>query len=247
MTLLLGMSRPEGVYMSADYRVTDARTEKLIDDSSVKFLSVRHPPMRAVRHLYWLSQGERCLYVSFQENEDQLAFKADSFGWEFTSAREEGRLTLRHVAPVELNLDRVSDLVRNELTNGSTRRVVIDSLAELEFASAHTTRLPAYTWKLAKLVRSAGASLVITNETASLGLPLAGSVGDLAFLFHNVLILRYVELESEIRRALHILKMRDSEHERAALQFEVDENGFRILKRLTSVRGILGWETLGGG
>ena len=30
--------------MSADYRVTDARTGKLIDDSSVKFLSVRYPP-----------------------------------------------------------------------------------------------------------------------------------------------------------------------------------------------------------
>ena len=187
-----------------------------------------------------LSQGERCLYVSFQENEDQLAFKADSFGWEFTSARDDGRLTLCHVDPVELNLDRVSDLVRNELANGSTRRVVIDSLAELEFAASHTTRLPAYTWKLAKLVRSAGASLIITNETASLGLPKVGSVGDLAFLFHNVLILRYFELESEIRRALHILKMRDSSHDKAALQFEVDKTGFRILQRLSSVRGVLG-------
>jgi hypothetical protein len=44
MTLLLGMSKPEGIYMSADYRVTDARGGKLIDDSSVKFLSVRYPP-----------------------------------------------------------------------------------------------------------------------------------------------------------------------------------------------------------
>jgi len=44
MTLLLGMSKPEGIYMSADNRVTDARTEKLTDDSSVKFLSVRYPP-----------------------------------------------------------------------------------------------------------------------------------------------------------------------------------------------------------
>lgn len=44
MTLLLGMSRPEGIYMSADYRVTDARTGRLIDDSSVKFLYVQYPP-----------------------------------------------------------------------------------------------------------------------------------------------------------------------------------------------------------
>ena len=187
-----------------------------------------------------LSQGERCLYLSFQENEDQLALKADSFGWEFNSARKDGRLTLSHLAPVELNLDRVSELVRTELASGPTRRVVIDSLAELEFAASHTTRLPAYTWKLAKLIRSAGASLIITNEAASLGLPLAGSVSEHAFLFHNVLLLRYFELESEMRRALHVLKMRDSAHDKAALQFEVDEAGFHILQRLESVEGVLG-------
>jgi len=44
MTLIVGMSKAEGIYMSTDYRVTDARTGKLIDDSSVKFLSVRYPP-----------------------------------------------------------------------------------------------------------------------------------------------------------------------------------------------------------
>jgi hypothetical protein len=48
MTLILGMSKPEGVYLSSDYRVTDARSGKLIDDASVKFLSwastSRHSP-----------------------------------------------------------------------------------------------------------------------------------------------------------------------------------------------------------
>lgn len=44
MTLLLGMSRPEGIYMSADYRGSDARTGRLIEDSSVKFLYVQYPP-----------------------------------------------------------------------------------------------------------------------------------------------------------------------------------------------------------
>jgi hypothetical protein len=43
MTLILGMSKPEGIYMSADYRVTSL-SGKLIDDDSVKFLTVRYPP-----------------------------------------------------------------------------------------------------------------------------------------------------------------------------------------------------------
>jgi hypothetical protein len=44
MTLLLGMSKNEGLYMSADFRVTDARSGRLLDDSSPKFLTVHFPP-----------------------------------------------------------------------------------------------------------------------------------------------------------------------------------------------------------
>jgi hypothetical protein len=41
------MSKAEGIYLSADYRVTDARTGKLIDDASVKHLRVDYPPDQA--------------------------------------------------------------------------------------------------------------------------------------------------------------------------------------------------------
>lgn len=44
MTLILGMSKAEGIYMSSDYRVTDLRTRKVLDDSSVKFLEAHYLP-----------------------------------------------------------------------------------------------------------------------------------------------------------------------------------------------------------
>lgn len=44
MTLILGMSKPEGIYLSVDYRVTNSNTKKLIDDKSVKFLVAHYPP-----------------------------------------------------------------------------------------------------------------------------------------------------------------------------------------------------------
>jgi hypothetical protein len=44
MTLILAMSKADGFYISTDYRVTNARTGGLIDDASVKFLTVHYPP-----------------------------------------------------------------------------------------------------------------------------------------------------------------------------------------------------------
>jgi hypothetical protein len=44
MTLILGMSKPEGIYMSADFRVTESGSGRVIDDASVKLLNVLFPP-----------------------------------------------------------------------------------------------------------------------------------------------------------------------------------------------------------
>jgi hypothetical protein len=45
MTLILGMSKPEGIYLSVDYRVTDLRTRALIDDAATKSLTIHYPPI----------------------------------------------------------------------------------------------------------------------------------------------------------------------------------------------------------
>jgi hypothetical protein len=42
MTLILGMSKPEGIYLSADFRVTQGGA--VIDDASVKLLNILFPP-----------------------------------------------------------------------------------------------------------------------------------------------------------------------------------------------------------
>ena len=59
-----------------------------------------------------------------------------------------------------------------------------------------------------------------------------------------MLLLRYLEMESETRRALSVLKMRDSDHEKGVYQFEVDEHGFQVLDKLEGLTGVLGWSAL---
>jgi hypothetical protein len=44
VTLILAMSKPEGIYMSVDFRVSDSKTRECLDDASVKFLTVQYPP-----------------------------------------------------------------------------------------------------------------------------------------------------------------------------------------------------------
>ena len=44
VTLILGMSKPEGIYVSVDYRVSNSQTGEKLDEASVKFLTIHYPP-----------------------------------------------------------------------------------------------------------------------------------------------------------------------------------------------------------
>lgn len=190
-----------------------------------------------------IEDGERCHYFSFQEDSEQLANKAAALGWDLTQSLESGQLKIHHVPQGNLDLDMLGAAVRAGVADRETHRVVIDSLAELVFAAREAERFPAYARTLAGFVRAGGASLMITSEVPTLG-PMTEPLGGLGFLFHNVVLLRYIEIASEIRRAVSILKMRDSNHEKGVREFQIGAGGIRVMERLEGVTGVLGWSAL---
>jgi circadian clock protein KaiC len=69
-------------------------------------------------------------------------------------------------------------------------------------------------------------------------------VGGLSFLYHNVFLLRYIEQNSEVGRAVAVLKMRNSGHEKGLWEFVITDHGFEVLQKLEGVSGLLGWSAL---
>lgn len=45
MTLIIGMSKPEGIYLSVDYRITDRYTRAFIHERAIKYLTIHYPPL----------------------------------------------------------------------------------------------------------------------------------------------------------------------------------------------------------
>jgi circadian clock protein KaiC len=188
-------------------------------------------------------RGERCLYVTFQDTEDQLIKMAAAFGWDLLTASEKAQLVVLHVPLGELDLDLLASHIREELAEGQVNRVVIDSLAEMVIAARESDRFPAYARSLTGLIRAAGATLLITSETTTLG-PSPEPIGGVTFLFHNVILLRYIELKSATGRALNVVKMRNSDHSKDVHGFTIDANGLSVGGTLDNVTGVLGWSAL---
>jgi circadian clock protein KaiC len=61
-----------------------------------------------------LEQGERCLYVTFQDTADQLVREAAAYGWDLTAALASGNLSISYVPMGDLDLDVLATAVRSE-------------------------------------------------------------------------------------------------------------------------------------
>jgi circadian clock protein KaiC len=188
-----------------------------------------------------IRRGERCLYLSFQQSEAQLVARGEAFGWPFGEAVASGLLQIRHLEPVEISLDAVgAELRRAAIDEHPMKRVVVDSLAELEPAARGTARFPDYLSALTGLFAAVGATTVLTSETTAFFGPSFELSHGLAFVADNVILFRYAELESEVRRALAIVKVRDGDHIRDIVEVEIGPTGLTVQGKFAGLTGVLG-------
>jgi circadian clock protein KaiC len=188
-----------------------------------------------------LRRGERCLYLSFQQSEADLIGRGEAFGWPFREAVASGLLEIRFLEPVEISLDVVgAELRQAAVEERRARRVVVDSLAELEPAARGTSRFPDYLTALTGLFSSVGATSLLTSETTAFFGPSFELPHGLAFVADNVILFRYAELESEVRRALTIVKLRDGAHVRDIVEVEIGASGLSVKSKFAGLTGVLG-------
>jgi circadian clock protein KaiC len=62
---------------------------------------------------------------------------------------------------------------------------------------------------------------------------------DASYLADAVLLLRYFEVEGEVRQALSVVKKRGGHHERTIREFWLDRDGIHVGEALREFRGVL--------
>ena len=80
----------------------------------------------------------------------------------------------------------------------------------------------------------------MTSETTAFFGPAFELPRGLAFVADNVFLLRYAELESEVRRVLAVVKLRDGDHTKDLLEVEIRKNGMKVTGKFSGLTGVLG-------
>jgi len=185
-------------------------------------------------------KGEKALFVSFYEPPTPLVARAHRIGLELQPCIESGALRIAYHPPSEMEADILVDQVLADIRRLQARRLVIDGLTALEMSVSDADRRHAFLATLSVRLRLAGVTTIFTKEVAKIAGPeLDFSDTPIAILGENLLLLRYVELHGRIHRIVSVLKMRDSNYQSDLREFEITDQGVRILAPLRSVEGLL--------
>jgi circadian clock protein KaiC len=167
--------------------------------------------------------GEHGIIASLQENPSQLARTAESFGWTLDDS-----VTMMYRSPVDLYVDEWIYELLDAINHLGAKRVVIDSLTDVLFATGDEIRFREYMYSLIQRCSRAGVSLFMTSELPDLFSVARLSEYGVSHLSDNVLLLQYIRDEPAIRRAITALKTRASSNEPRVREFRIGSGGITI-------------------
>lgn len=177
-------------------------------------------------HFVWagVEQGETGVIATFQENPVQLERIMQGFSWSIQNPKIE----LMYRPPVDLYIDEwVYDFL-NAMERTGAKRIAIDSLGDLRAACADDLRFREYIYSLLQRCARANVSVIMTQEVPELfGVSRLSEYG-VSHLSDNVVLLQFLRGDSELKRAITVLKTRGSAHRPELRQFSITSQGVTL-------------------
>jgi circadian clock protein KaiC len=155
---------------------------------------------------------------------------------------ESGQVGLVNTRAPDLSIDETVLLLMNEVRRLGAKRVVIDSLSGFELSLPPTFR-DDFRESLLQLVAAlarAGVTVLVTSELEDRYTDLRFSPYGAAFLTDAIIVQRYIELGSRLRRVMAVVKVRASAHSDELREFTIGADGIHIGEMLPDQEGLLG-------
>lgn len=185
-------------------------------------------------------RGEPGLFITFEEFPDALYRDAESLGFDIKALEREGKIHIIFTSPLVLlkSLQEPESTIHRRLMRADIRRAVLDSATHFTRLTHDRLELRRIYTTLVNSLRREGITTLLLSEERRTDYQRTGR-GALSFLADGIILMRYVEVESEIQRAIVVLKLRGSDHDREIRHYEIGEGGLVVKKVFRGRHGIL--------
>lgn len=188
-----------------------------------------------------LKRGQPGVAAIFEERPKEYAGRARSFGLDLDKWQEEGKLELLYLRPLDLSVDETLHEILGAVERIGAKRVVIDSLAGFEMALAPAFRqdFRESLYRMIGALTGIGVTIMSTVELPESFTDLHFSPYTISFLTDDVIRLRYVEIDGQLRKILVVVKMRSGDHSKDICEYEITSKGLVVGSALRDYRGLI--------
>jgi circadian clock protein KaiC len=152
------------------------------------------------------------------------------------------KVSLINTRALDLSIDEIVQQLLRVIQQTKAKRVVIDSLSGFELAVAPTFRedFRESLFRMVAALSHVGVTVLMTSELEDRYTDLRFSPYGSAFLTDAIIVQRYIELESHLRRVMSVVKVRASAHSTEIRLYEIGEAGIVIGVPVHGYEGLLG-------
>lgn len=175
-----------------------------------------------------IQQGEKALYIALREDYEKLLKTGRSIGIDLEALIQEGFLTFISRSPVKINADALYWELKELLENLQPKRVVIDSLTDLEPSINDPKRFRDYVYALIDLFSARQITSVFTSQIAGASPDQELVESELSMVFDGIISLRLRRIQEHIRKTACVLKLRGSNHDTGVRQFKITSSGIVV-------------------
>ena len=200
---------------------------------------------KTVLGIQFIAEGLKCgepgIVAMFEEVPDEYIERAASFGIDLQTPRADGSLKIIYLRPLDLSVDETVHEVVNAVKAIGCKRLVIDSLVgfELALAPGFRTDFRESLYRMIGALTRMGVTIVSTVEIEEDFTSMSLSNFAVSFLADDLLRLRYVPINGQLRRMLMVIKMRRSQHSIDMVEYRITPEGLVLGEPLRGYRGLL--------
>lgn len=183
-----------------------------------------------------MKAGEKCLYITFEENKEQFYDNMLTFGWNLEEYEKKGLFTFLEYSPSKIKnmLEEGGGSVESTIVSKKIDRLVIDSITAFSLLFSNELEKRTASLFLFKLIKNWNCTSLLTLEADPLNEDKVYS-RTFEFLSDSVTKFYFVLNKNKRERFLEIFKMRGTGHSKQIYGFDINNKGIIINPTSSSV------------
>ena len=184
------------------------------------------------------ARGLRASMFLFDESQNTLLSRMAGLGVDLEQHRTSGEVAIQQVDPAELSPGEFGHRIRRAVLDDDVSIVVIDSLNGYLQSMPDEQFLIIHLHELLTFLGQHGVATILLSAHQGVIGPAMISPVDASYLADSIVLLRYFELDGEVRQAISTVKKRGGTHERTIREFRIGNGRIEVGDPLRGFRGV---------